>query len=173
MFKVAEYTRGTQIVFVPNPNYYGPKPQLSKVIFPFYKDLETLYKAYQVGQVDTTGALSIPAIHFQQSKTRAGEFHQVPQLYLNYYTMNYLVKPFDNIHIRQAFALAIDKSLIVHSVYKDSLIPTNHIVPEGMPGYNKDLTGPDNTAGTSGDTTKAKALLAQGLQEEGWSGVSQ
>jgi len=172
-FKVAEYTRGRQIVFVPNPNYYGPKPQLSKVIFPFYKDLETLYKAYQVGQVDTTGALSIPAIHFQQSKTRTGEFHQVPQLYLNYYTMNYLVKPFNNIHIRQAFALAINKSLIVHTVWKDSLIATNHIVPQGMPGYYSDLAGPDGTQSTSGNPAKAQALFKQGLQEEGWTSVSQ
>ena len=172
-FKVAEYTHNTQIVFVPNPNYYGPIPQLSKVIMPFYKDLETLYKAYQVGQVDTTGALSIPASHFQDAKTRTTEFHQVPQLYINYYVMNYLVKPFDNIHIRQAFDLAINKSLIVHSVWKDSLIATNHIVPQGMPGYNANLTAPDGTPGTSGDTAKAQALFKQGLQEEGWSSASQ
>src|SRR5258708_8960848 len=34
-FKVAEYTRGTRIVFVPNPNYYGPKPHLSQHLSPF------------------------------------------------------------------------------------------------------------------------------------------
>jgi oligopeptide transport system substrate-binding protein len=172
-FKVAEYTHNKQIVFVPNPNYYGPKPQLTKVIFPFYKDLETVYKAYQVGQVDTTGFYSIPSAHFQQAKTRTGEFNQVPQLYINYYTMNYLEKPFDNIHIRQAFALAINKSLIVHTLWKDSLIATNHIVPQGMPGYNPNLTGPDGTQSTSGNPTKAQALFKQGLQEEGWSSVSQ
>ena len=172
-FKVQEYTHNKQIVFVPNPTYYGPHPQLSKVIMPFYKDLETLYKAYQVGQVDTTGALSVPSTHFQQAKALTAEFHQVPQLYINYYTMNYLVKPFDNIHIRQAFDLAIDKSLIVKTVWKGSVIPTNHIVPQGMPGYNPNLTGPDNTPGTSGDSAKAQALLKQGLQEEGWSSVAQ
>src|SRR5258707_3993519 len=172
-FKVSEYTHNKQIVFVPNPNYYGPIPQLSKVIMPFYKDLDTLYKAYQVGQVDTTGALSIPSTHFQDAKKLTTQFHQVPQLYINYYTMNYLVKPFDNIHIRQAFDLAIDKSLIVHSVWKDSVIPTNHIVPKGMPGYNPNLTNPVGTQSTSGDMAKAKALLAQGLQEEGWSSISQ
>ncbi len=172
-FKVEEYTHNKQIVFVPNPNYYGPQPQLSKVIMPFYKDLETLYKAYQVGQVDTTGALSIPSTHFQQAKLLTTEFHQVPQLYINYYTMNYLVKPFDNTHIREAFELAIDKSLIVHTVWKDSVLATNHIVPQGMPGYNQNLTGPDDTQGTSGDMAKAQALLKQGLQEEGWTSVSQ
>src|SRR5207248_5946511 len=57
-FKVASYTHGQNIVFVPNSNYYGPAPQLKKVVFPFYKDTETVYKAYQVGQVDTT---SVPS----------------------------------------------------------------------------------------------------------------
>lgn len=172
-FQVAEYTHNKQIVLVPNPNYYGPHPQLSKVIMPFYKDLETLYKAYQVGQVDTTGPISIPSTHFQQAKALGSELHQVPQLYINYYTMNYLVKPFDNIHIRQAFDLAIDKSLVVHTVWKDSVIATNHIVPQGMPGYNQNLTSPDGTPSTSGNSAKAQALLKQGLQEEGWSSVSQ
>jgi peptide/nickel transport system substrate-binding protein/oligopeptide transport system substrate-binding protein len=87
--------------------------------------------------------------------------------------MNYLAKPFDNIHIRQAYALSANKDLILQSVYKNTYIPTNHIVPQGMPGYNPNLTGPDGVAGTSGDTTKAKALLQQGLTEEGWTSVSQ
>ena len=97
----------------------------------------------------------------------------VPQLWLNYYTMNYLVKPFDNIHIRQAFALAVNKDLIAHSVWKDTVIASNHIVPQGMPGYNPHLKGPEGVASTKGDPAKAKALLQQGLQEEGWSSVSQ
>src|SRR5207302_5845724 len=87
--------------------------------------------------------------------------------------MNYLSKPFDNIKIRQAFALAVDKDVIAHSVWKDTVIATNHIVPKGMPGYNANLTGPDGVTGTSGDPTKAKALLQQGLHEEGWTSVSQ
>src|SRR5207245_1892827 len=65
------------------------------------------------------------------------------------------------------------KDLIAHSVWKDTVVATNHIVPKGMPGYNPNLTAPDGVTGTSGDTTKAKALLQQGLQEEGWSSVSQ
>ena len=42
-----------------------------------------------------------------------------------------------------------------------------------MPGYNPNLMAPDGVAGTSGDPTKAKALLQQGLTEEGWTSVSQ
>jgi oligopeptide transport system substrate-binding protein len=171
-FEVQAWNHGTNIVLVPNPNYYGPKPQLTKLIYPFYKETDTNFKAYQAGQTDF--AINIPTADVATAKALPNNQYQlVPQLYIQYYTMNYLVKPFDNIHIRQAFALAINKDLIVQSVWKNTLIPTNHIVPKGMPGYNPNLTAPDGVAGTSGDPAKARALLQQGLTEEGWTSISQ
>src|SRR5437667_9143429 len=170
-FKVQTYTHGKNIVLVPNPNYYGPKPQLTKLVYPFYKENSTAYKAYQSGELDYT---DVPSADLASAKSLPkNQYMLVPQLWINYYTMNYLVKPFDNIHIRQTFALAINKDLIAHSVWKDTVIASNHIVPQGMPGYNPHLKGPEGVASTKGDPAKAKALLQQGLQEEGWSSVSQ
>lgn len=168
-FKVAQYLHGQEIDFVPNPNYYGPPPQLSKVIFPFYSQSDAAYHAYQVGQVDTTG---VPVSTFTGDKKR-NDFVQVPQLWINYYTMNYRTPPFDNIHIRQAFALAIDKTAIASTIWKGTVIPTNHIVPQGMPGYNADLTGPDGTQNLKGNPSLAKTLLQKGMQEEHWTNISQ
>src|SRR6266700_2664529 len=171
-FEVQAWNHNTNIVLVPNPTYYGPHPQLTKLIYPFYKQTDTNFKAYQAGQTDYSTL--IPTADLDTARALPNNQYQlVPQLWINYLTMNYLVKPFDNIHIRQAFSLAINKDLIAQSVYKNTYIPTNHIVPKGMPGYNTNLTAPDAVAGTSGDTTKAKALLQQGLTEEGWTSVSQ
>ncbi|HLJ35517.1 MAG TPA: peptide ABC transporter substrate-binding protein, partial [Ktedonobacteraceae bacterium] len=167
-FKVQSYTHSKQIVFVPNPDYYGPIPQLQKVIFPFYKNSDTTYNAYLSGQLSETG---VPIVDYDTAKTRS-DFHSVPQLWISYYAMNYNIKPFDNIDIRQAFDLAINKNVIVQAAWKNSLVATNHIVPQGMPGYNANLTGPDG-AGTQGDQTKAKSLFATGLQQEGWASAAQ
>src|SRR3989440_4239020 len=161
-FKVSHFTQGQEIDFVPNTNYYGPQPQLKKVAFPFYQQAHNAYRAYQAGQAVLTG---VPVSTFASDKKRK-DFYQVPQLWINYYTMNYLVKPFDNIHIRQAFALAINKTAIVNNVWKGTVLPTNHIVPEGMPGYNASLTGVDGTQNLTGNPGRAKALLEQGIKEE-------
>ena len=170
-FKVSAYNHGQEIDFVPNANYYGPKPQLTEVKFPFYKQADTTFRAYQVGQVDIS---AVPSADLATAKTLPNhQYYQIPQLWISYYTMNYLVKPWDSIHMRQAFELAINKTLIVHSVWKDSLIATNHIVPKGMPGYNANLKGVDGTQSTSGNTTMAKQLLQQGMQDEGYTSVSQ
>jgi oligopeptide transport system substrate-binding protein len=170
-FKVQSYTHGTQIVFVPNPYYYGPKPQLQKVVYPFYKQTDTAYRAYQTNQVDIA---AVPTSDIAQAKTLPNnQYHATPQLSIWYYAMNYLVKPFDNIDIRQAFELALNKNLIASNIWKGTVIPTNHIVPKGMPGYDPNLTGPDGVQGTGGDAAKAKQLLQAGMQAEGWTSVSQ
>ena len=168
-FKVAQSTPGVGINFVPNPNYYGPKPQLRRVTLAFYPSADGAYQAYLNNKVDMTG---VPSSIFEASKKRSDFFH-IPQLWINYYTMNYLVKPFDSIHMRQAFALAIDKNAIAKNVWKGAVIPTNHLVPQGMNGYNPNLTGPDGTQNLSGNAAKAQELLRLGLQDEGWTSVSQ
>ena len=161
-FKVSQYTHGKEIDFVSNSNYYGLQPQLHKVVFPFYQQSDNAYHDYLTGKVDTVG---IPVSTFANDKKR-NDFHQIPQLWINYYTMNYLVKPFDNIHIRQAFALAIDKAAIATDVWKGTVLPTNHIVPQGMPGFNPNLTSPDGTQSLKGNPAQARALLQMGLKEE-------
>ncbi|HET8910966.1 MAG TPA: peptide ABC transporter substrate-binding protein [Ktedonobacteraceae bacterium] len=161
-FKTLLYTHGKELDLVPNPYYYGPRPQLRKVILPFYQQTNDEYMAYQEGKVDIS---DIPTNVFPDAKKR-DDFHQVPQLWVNYYTMNYLIKPFDNIKIRQAFELAIDKNAIARTVWQNTLLPTNHIIPQGMPGYNPDLSGPDGTQNLGGNPNKARILLQEGLQEE-------
>jgi oligopeptide transport system substrate-binding protein len=164
-WKLLSYTPGKDIQFVPNPNYYGPKPQLKKVVMPFYKVADTAYRAYLIGQVSDA---SVPSSQLASAKSLPNQqYKQVPLLWTSYLAMNYLVKPFDNIKIRQAFAVAINKDALVQSVFKGTYIPSNHVVPQGMPGYNPSLKGPAGVPGTMGAPDQARQLLQQGLQEEG------
>jgi oligopeptide transport system substrate-binding protein len=167
-FKVLEYTPNKQVVVVPNANYYGPKPQLAKVVYPFFKSADTTYQVYQVNGIDTTG---VPTTHVTTDRTRP-DYHATPQLAIFYFSMNYLQKPFDVTTCRQAFALAIDKDLIAKSVYKNTVVATNHIVPKGQPGYNANLTGPDGTTSTAGNPTKAKQDLQACMQAQGYASIA-
>ncbi len=161
-FMVSSYDHTKGIDLVPDPQYYGPRPQLKKLRFLFYKSPTTQYEAYQAGQLDET---AIPSAIYAQASKRS-DFSKNLEPIIFYYTMNYLIKPFDNIHIRQAFELALNKDVLAQTVYQGRMIPTCHIVPSDMPGYNANLQCPEG-APTSGDATKARALFNQGLQEEG------
>lgn len=164
-WKVAKYIRGKEIDFVPNEYYFGPRPQLKKVVMPFVSQGDTTYKLYQNNQVDSA---PIPSTQLADAQSQLGaQFHKQPLLDTFYLSLNYLAKPFDNIKVRQAFALAIDKDEIARNVFHNAVLPTNHIVPEGMPGYNPALTGPQGQKGTSGNAELAKQLFQEGLKEEG------
>ena len=162
-FVVTNYDHTKGIDLAPNPNYYGQKPQLTILSYLFYKSSKSQYEVYQAGQLDET---LIPSADYDQAKT-SKEFSKTPQLAIDYFAMNYLAKPFDNIKIRQAFSLAINKDLLLQAIFKGRYIPTCHIVPQGMPGYNPNLQCPGGVT-TAGDATKAKQLFDQGMQEAGY-----
>ncbi|GCE13078.1 peptide ABC transporter substrate-binding protein [Tengunoibacter tsumagoiensis] len=164
-FKVQSYNHTTGLILVPNEHYYGKMPQLKRLEMPFSGDLDTTYKAYLSKQYDYT---TLTAAQVPNSKNR-NDFHENPTLVTRYLSLNYLAKPFDNIKVRQALALALKKELITKNVLQDSVQATNHMIPEGMYGASKNLTGPAGVTSVNGDAAKAKQLLAEGLKEEGLS----
>lgn len=161
-FMVQNYNHSTGIKLVPNPNYYGPKPQLKELDYLPYKDRQTSYNAYLAGQTDFA---DIPLSEFTAAKQRP-DFSQNNALTIFYIGMNYLVKPLNNIKIRQALSLALNRDALVKAAWHGAYMPTCHIIPNGMPGYNANLTCA-GSATTTGDAAKAKALFKEGLQEEG------
>lgn len=170
-FKVQSWNHTKGIVMVPNPNYYGTKPQIQKFEFTISGDTETTYKAYQAGQFDYTGPSGVPTANVEAAR-KLPEFHEFPILTTSFLQMNFLTKPFDNIKIRQAFALAINKDTIVKNILKNTVVSTWNFVPKGMYGYDASLVGPDGVTTETGDATKAKQLFQEGLTEEGYSSVA-
>src|SRR5258706_5818628 len=167
-FMVKSYDHTTGIKLVPNPHYYGAKPKLQEADYDFYKTAETNYNAYQAGQIDITIIPPAERAHAKTSK----EYSQNPQLTIDYLAMNYLAKPFDNVHIRQAFELAINKDAILQAVYKGTRAPTCHIVPAGMYGYKPHPQCPADEPPNRHESN-CQQLLQQGMHEEGWTSVSQ
>lgn len=163
-FKALSYGHTTALVLVPNPQYFGFRPKIQKIIYTIASDRDSNYKAFQAGQYDLA---PIPPALEPIASTKPG-YQLVPALASRFIEMNYLVKPLDNIKIRQAFDLAINKDLIIGRIIGKKIVtPSNHIIPNGIPGYNPQLTGPAGVVGTTGDQNKAKQLFQQGLQEAG------
>ena len=154
LYKVTKWDHSGSLDLVRNDAFWGTKPQLKEIDYTIYKDRGTEYNAYLAGQNDRTG---IPTTNYQQAKSR-NDFHELGALSIGYYAMNWKQAPFDDVRVRQAFAISLDKNSIVNNVLHGAAIATNHIVPQGMPGYNQNLNGPDGTQSLSGDTSKATAL---------------
>jgi oligopeptide transport system substrate-binding protein len=76
-----------------------------------------------------------------------------PALSLDYIGFNCKQPPFDDVNIRKAFSLAIDKDKIISLSYRNMVQKAEGILPPGIPGYNNNLTG------LGFDVNEAKELI--------------
>jgi len=149
-FMVKEWDHKVKMVLVPNPHYYGAKTKLTEVDMYFVSDPHTAFEAYQAKQYDFVWNI-IPAEQ-QTAQSMAG-FTRKSLLQTDLLFFNNKMPPFDNVSVRQAFAYAIDKPLLVHAIFKDAVVPAQTIIPPGMPGYQP------NYPGLPFDKAKAKSLI--------------
>jgi len=110
----------------------------------------------QNGEVDIPGD-GIPPAKFREvmnDPAQAARVVEGGQLHTGYITMNTQMPPFDNVKVRQAMNMAINKARIIQ-VINGRAVPATQPLPPLMPGY---------TAGYAGypfDPAAAKALLAE------------
>jgi oligopeptide transport system substrate-binding protein len=74
--------------------------------------------------------------------------------------------PFNNLKIRQAFSMAINRQSIIDNVTHGEQKPAFGYVPYGIKGVNKEFREEYNGDYFTEDLAKAKQLLAEGMAEE-------
>jgi oligopeptide transport system substrate-binding protein len=152
-YYVSSWNHKGSLVLKANP-YFRTAPHIQTINFSIFADATSAYKAYTGGTTD----IGYPPVASLAQVRGQADFHQHAALWTNYLGMNWKQAPFDDVRVRQAFALALNKDQINTDVLGGAQLPTNHLIPSGMPGYNAALVGPAGVASTQGDATKAKAL---------------
>jgi oligopeptide transport system substrate-binding protein len=106
---------GEKYTLVPNDHYFGPKPELEKIeILAVADDMNTILAAYQNGELDLI-ATPITGDYARQAMSDpklADELVRVPtwQVLQLWITPNV---PLDDVHVRRAFSMGLDKDLMV------------------------------------------------------------
>jgi oligopeptide transport system substrate-binding protein len=152
-FRLEEYVPGQMVIVLKrNDNYYrDPQPVLEQVrhlinapidlMTGYEKDLSTLSPdgvgvSYDAIQVPPSSLSRVTDPNDPLSQ----ELVSVNVLSVDYIGFNVNKPPFDDVNIRRAFNLALDKRSIVKSIQGDVYV-ANGIVPVSMPGYqNPDLS---------------------------------
>ena len=163
-FKMAEWTLGQRLVFERNADYWNKGlPYLDKITFEIGQEPIVALLRLQNGEVDVPGD-GIPPAKFQEVMNDPAQKERVVeggQLHTGYITMNTTMPPFDNVKVRQAVNMAINKDRIVQMI-NNRAVPANQPLPPSMPGYAKDYKG------YAYDVEKAKALLAEAGHPDGF-----
>lgn len=161
-FRVTEINIGESIVFEKNPNYYAAdEVSLDKLTFRLIPQLSTALAAMEAGDVD--GIESVPASEIPRLSVESDDFLVIPSLGTTYAFFNPAVAPLDDVRVRKALSMAIDREEIVEFVLQSADVPALALVPFGMNVAGQDFrdAAEDYGLGTSAMASEAQALLAE------------
>lgn len=144
-----------EMVFVPNPYYYGEKPKIGKLVLKNIADPQSRVMALQSGEVDFSMA-DLPveslSVFKKDTKLKILEREGTKSYHLMFNYDNPLLM---DLNVRQAVNYAIDKQSIVDNLLDGRGKPAKGILPSTVPYVND-----ANNKGYDFNLDKAKKLLA-------------
>ena len=154
-FRVKEWQHNQKLILEPNPTYWAGAPTIGTVELPFFQDSETSYQLYRTGGLDISGSQQNPVPSARVPEVKDGpDFHSAASFAVRYVGFNNKLAPFDDVNVRRAFALAVDKQTLASAVLNDAVAPTDRLLPPGFTGSQLAITG------IPFDPTQAKQALA-------------
>lgn len=152
---------GGEVVLVPNPNYGGKTPTISKLTAKIFSDTNAAYNAFASGQCDSG---PIPAGRYTELLTKWGTKGVKSTLGTDYWGFNWedaTVGGTKNKYLRSAISKAIDREQISSVIYQGVRKPATGLLPPGLPGY-KPGQGLTNSRDLVGAKADYKRWLAAG-----------
>ena len=155
-YKLEEWTLGQRLIFAKNADYWREGvPYLDQVMFEVGQEPVVALLRLQNGEVDVPGDGIPPAkfVEVMSDPEQAARVVEGGQLHTGYITLNVTTPPLDNVNVRKAINMAINKDRIAQ-IINGRAVPATQPLPPSMPGYT------EGYAGYAFDVEAAKVLLA-------------
>lgn len=162
-FMLDEYVEETRTVLKANPDYFEGAPLVDGITYMIIPDEAARLAALRTGEIHMS-ALSNAASAGLAARSEGVSV--ASQQTTDYYLLglNTKRKPFDDVRVRQALSLAIDRQGIVDSVFFGEGLVSGPIVPT----LGKWSVPPEELPFYQPDIEKAKALLAEAGYPDGF-----
>jgi oligopeptide transport system substrate-binding protein len=141
-----------KLVYVRNPHYWdAANVKLDSITFYPIEDATTMMNLYKAGEIDALYNHIPPAAWIDHLR-RTVDHMDKPECAIDYYMLNTTKAPMDDVRVRKAFNMSIDKAGL--AAYQRTIKPLTAFSPEGIfPGYPQPIGDPF-------DPIRAKQLLA-------------
>ena len=152
-FMLVQYQKDAIIRYKAFPQYWAGKAKIDDLIFAITPDASVRWAKLQKGECHVMpypNPADLPAMKKDSSVT----VMEQPGLNVGYLAYNTTKKPFDDVRVRKAVNMAINKQAIVDAVYLGTGIPAINPIPPTMWSYNKSIKD------DAFDPAAAKKLLA-------------
>src|SRR5699024_6451580 len=161
-FVFDEWKSGESIRLVRNEDYWGDNALLDSVLFKVVSEDLTRVAELETGESHIADPLS-PSDYDQIDQTDGASVQTQSSVSLSYIGFNMDKEPFDDVRVRQAISMAIDKEEIIEGIYEGFGIPAIGPIPPDVFGFD------DSVSGLDYDIEKAKELLAEAGYPDGFS----
>jgi oligopeptide transport system substrate-binding protein len=161
-YKVAEFNIGESVVLVKNSEYYdADQVKLEKVTFRYIEDSATALLAYEAGEIN--GTRTVPPSDFVRLRAANAGVVVVPAYATTYYDINNAQAPYDNVLVRKALNLAIDRQAIIDEVIQVPAYPAYSLIGPSYVVNGEDFVEGRSSFGLSAtaDVEAARAALAE------------
>ncbi len=163
-FKLAEYSTGDKIVLVKNENYWNVDAvKLDKIVASMIVDQSTQLTAYESGELDAID--EVPTQEIPRLLAEEPTFQILPLLGTYYYIFNVDKEPTNDVRVRKALALAIDRKAITEQVTKRGETPATGYVPPTLKLSNgkefREVAGDYGIDPNKAQVEEARKLLAE------------
>jgi oligopeptide transport system substrate-binding protein len=172
-FVLKEWNHNESIVLAKNDAYYAKDEiKLQEVRMVMIEEASTELNMFEVGDLDWAGRPlgQIPVDLIPKLKDDPGANLTIKPIASSYYyVFNTTAEPFNNVKVRKALSMAIDRQMLVEEVTKGGQEPAYGMVA-GVTGVEKPYREEfDDRQFFQEDYDAAKQLLAEGLAELGLS----
>jgi peptide/nickel transport system substrate-binding protein len=176
-FMMTGWTKGSDITLVPNPKFWGKKPNLDKVVIKFITDSAAEFQAFKAGQVDMIYPQPQPD-SIDQVKAGIPSTEKIistDTVNLEALWINNAKAPFNDPKVRQAVAYAIDRDGVVNRLFgglgvtkaMQTMVPLvlKDYATTSWSKYKKDLAKVDELLKSAGYAKGADGIYAKGGQK--------
>jgi dipeptide transport system substrate-binding protein len=152
-FQMVQYQKDAIIRFKAFPQYWAGKAKIDDLIFAITPDASVRWAKLQKGECHVMPYPN-PADLDTMRKEASVTVLEQPGLNIGYLAYNTTKKPFDDVRVRKAINMAIDKKAIVSAVYLSTGVAAVNPIPPGQWSYNKAIKD------DAFDPAAAKKMLA-------------
>ncbi|SFJ68692.1 ABC transporter substrate-binding protein [Celeribacter neptunius] len=161
-FKLDEWRQGDRVIMSAFDGYWGGAPALDTLTARFIADPQAQVAALRSGQVDGIAEFGAPELFEQFTSDKGFTTHVGTGEMEVVAGMNNAKPPFDDVRVRRALMMAVDRALLVEAVKSGFGTPIGSHFSPASPFYE------DLTDAFPYDPEAAKALLAEAGYADGF-----
>lgn len=160
-FKFGEWVPGQYVKLVKNEEYWGEPAKVDSVTFKVVSEDLTRVAELETGESHITFPVGPSDVSRVDNMANAG-VDRTDTLSISYIGFNLNKAPFDDVRVRQAISMAVNKDEIINGILDGIGIPAKGAIAPDVFGYSEEVEA------LGYDLEKAKQLLAEAGYADGF-----